>query len=103
MLGTGPLPGGARPSSAAYVCTSRIGSAVSGSTGLCDALLDYAADRQALILCSYRPKQMLDLCAKSLIYEGGKLAIETDLEQRSERFPIRWARENAWRDHQCRS
>lgn len=62
-------------------------------TRLWQALFEERLVGKTLILSSYRPKQLLDYCAKGLVYEGGSLIIEDDLEECIERFPARPARE----------
>ena len=58
------------------------------------ALFEERLVGKTLILSSYRPKQLLDYCAKGLIYEGNSLRIENDLEQCIEQFPTRRPRED---------
>lgn len=76
-----------------YLVDGPIPSEDSRFTRLWQALFEERLVGKTLIMASYRPKQMLDYCAKALVYEGGRLEIETDLEECLERFPIRSARE----------
>lgn len=62
-------------------------------TRLWQALFEERLVGKTLILSSYRPKQLLDYCAKGLVYEGGQLFIDHDLESCIERYPARPARE----------
>ena len=62
-------------------------------TRLWQALFEERLVGKTLILSSLRQKQMLDYCAKGLIYERATLSIDHDLEQCIERFPARPARE----------
>lgn len=62
-------------------------------TRLWQALFEERLVGKALILSSLRQKQMLDYCAKGLIFERNTLGIDHDLEQSIERFPARPARD----------
>lgn len=62
-------------------------------TRLWQALFEERLAGKSLILSSPRPKQLLDYCAKGLVYDGSSLVIEHDLEQCIEQFPARPARE----------
>jgi capsular polysaccharide transport system ATP-binding protein len=76
-----------------YLMDSLIPSDDSRFTRLWQALFEQRLVGKTLILSSPRPKQMLDYCAKALVYDPGQLTIEDDLEQCVERFPYRSARE----------
>ncbi|MBV9529053.1 hypothetical protein [Sphingomonas sp.] len=76
-----------------YLVDSQIPSDDSRFTRLWQALFEQRLVGKTLILSAARPKQMLDYCAKALVFDDGQLEIETDLEQCLERFPIRSARE----------
>lgn len=76
-----------------YVIDAPIPYEESRFTRLWQALFEERLVGKTLILSSVRQKQMLDYCAKGLIYEHANLAIGHDLEQCIERFPARPARE----------
>lgn len=76
-----------------YLIDSPVPSEDSRFTRLWSSLFEQRLVGKTLILSSYRPKQMLDYCAKALVYEAGRLHIEDDLEQCIERFPVRSAHE----------
>lgn len=62
-------------------------------TRLWQALFEERMVGKTLILSSFRPKQLMDYCAKALVHDGLGLFIDDDLEQSIERFPTRPARE----------
>lgn len=62
-------------------------------TRLWQALFEERMVGKTLILASFRPKQLLDYCAKALVHDGVSLFIDEDLEQCIERYPTRPARE----------
>lgn len=62
-------------------------------TRLWQALFEERMVGKTLILASFRPKQLLDYCAKALVHDNFALAIHDDLEQCIERYPTRTARE----------
>lgn len=76
-----------------YVIDSPMPFEESRFTRMWQALFEERLVGKSLILSSPRPKQLLDYCAKALVYDGAALAIEHDLEQCIERFPARPARE----------
>ncbi len=76
-----------------YVIDAPIPFEESRFTRLWQALFEERLVGKTLILSSIRQKQMLDYCAKGLIYGRATLSIEHDLEQCIERFPARPARE----------
>jgi capsular polysaccharide transport system ATP-binding protein len=76
-----------------YVIDAPIPYEESRFTRLWQAMFEERLVGKTLILSSPRQKQMLDYCAKGLIYEQASLGIEHDLEQCIERFPARPARE----------
>lgn len=76
-----------------YLVDSMMPSEDSRFTRLWQALFEQRLVGKTLILSSYRPKQLLDYCAKALIFDDGRLEIVSDLEQCLERFPVRPARE----------
>ena len=76
-----------------YVIDAAIPFEESRFTRLWQALFEERLVGKTLILSTYRKKQMLDYCAKGLVYEGNGLRIEHDLEQCIEQFPARPARE----------
>ena len=61
---------------------------------LWQALFEERLVGKTLILSTYRQKQMLDYCAKGLIYEANRFRIEDDLERCIESFPARPTRED---------
>jgi capsular polysaccharide transport system ATP-binding protein len=62
-------------------------------TRLWQALFEEKLVGKTLILTSYRQNQMVDYCAKALIYKQSRLAIDDDLEACIERYPARPSRE----------
>lgn len=76
-----------------YVIDAPIPYEESRFTRLWQALFEERLVGKTLILSSLRQKQMLDYCAKGLIYERANLSIDHDLEQCIERFPARPVRE----------
>jgi capsular polysaccharide transport system ATP-binding protein len=76
-----------------YLVDAMIPSEDSRFTRLWQALFEERLVGKTLILSTSRPKQMLDYCAKALVYDAGRLEIVADLEECLERFPIRTARE----------
>jgi capsular polysaccharide transport system ATP-binding protein len=76
-----------------YLVDAPIPSEEGRFTRLWQALFEERLVGKTLILSSYRPKQMLDYCAKALVFDSAELEIEPDLEQCLERFPVRTARE----------
>ena len=64
-------------------------------TRLWQALFEERLVGKTLILSSVRPQQLLDYCAKALVYGGGGLTIDDDLEGCIERYPLRPAREDS--------
>jgi capsular polysaccharide transport system ATP-binding protein len=76
-----------------YLVDAMIPSEDSRFTRLWQSLFEQRLVGKTLILSTQRPKQMLDYCAKALVYEAGQLEIVDDLEQCLERFPVRTARE----------
>ena len=64
-------------------------------TRLWQALFEERLVGKTLVLSSYRPQQMLDYCAKALVYEERGLLIDDDLEACIERFPLRPSREDS--------
>lgn len=76
-----------------YLIDSMIPSEDSRFTRLWQALFEQRLVGKTLIFSSYRPKQLLDYCAKALVYEAGRLEIVSDLEDCLEQFPVRPARE----------
>jgi len=62
-------------------------------TRLWQALFEEKLVGKTLILTSYRQNQMVDYCAKALIYEQSHLAIDDDLDACIERYPARPSRE----------
>lgn len=62
-------------------------------TRLWQALFEERLVGKSLILATYRQKQMLDYCAKGLIYDRDGFRIEHDLDGCIEQFPSRPVRE----------
>ena len=62
-------------------------------TRLWQALFEEKLVGKTLILTSYRQNQMIDYCAKALVYEHGRLIIDDDLDACIERYPARPSRE----------
>jgi capsular polysaccharide transport system ATP-binding protein len=62
-------------------------------TRLWQALFEEKLVGKTLILTSYRQNQMVDYCARALIYEQSGLTIDDDLEACIERYPARPSRE----------
>jgi capsular polysaccharide transport system ATP-binding protein len=60
---------------------------------LWQALFEERLVGKSLILSTYRQNQMLDYCAKVLVYEQGQLTIRENLEACIERYPARPSRE----------
>lgn len=77
-----------------YVIDAPIPFEDSRFTRLWQALFEERLVGKTLILSTSRQKQMLDYCAKALVYEGKSLAIEHDLEDCIERYPARQIRED---------
>ena len=78
-----------------YVIDGSIPSEPSRFTRLWQALFEERLVGKTLILASYRQKQLLDYCAKALVYDGGRFAVNDDLEACIERFPLRPSREDS--------
>lgn len=76
-----------------YVIDSPMPFEESRFTRLWQALFEERLVGKSLILSSPRPKQLLDYCAKALVYSDAGLVVEHDLEQWIERSPSRPARE----------
>ena len=76
-----------------YVIDAPIPFEESRFTRLWQAMFEERLVGKTLILSTSRQKQMLDYCAKGLIYEGRSLSIDHDLEDCIERYPARQARE----------
>ena len=62
-------------------------------TRLWQALFEEKPVGKTLILTSNRQNQMVDYCAKALIYEQSRLKIDDDLDACIERYPARPSRE----------
>jgi len=77
-----------------YVIDAPIPFEESRFTRLWQALFEERLVGKTLIFSTSRQKQMLDYCAKALIYHGQSLYIDNDLEGCIERFPARQARED---------
>jgi capsular polysaccharide transport system ATP-binding protein len=78
-----------------YVIDGSIPSEPSRFTRLWQALFEERLVGKTLILASYRQKQLLDYCAKALVYDEGRFAVNDDLEACIERFPLRPSREDS--------
>jgi len=78
-----------------YVVDGSMPSEPSRFTRLWQALFEERLVGKTLILSSYRQKQLLDYCAKALVYEGHRFSVNDDLEACIERFPLRPSREDS--------
>lgn len=76
-----------------YLVDAAMPSDDSRFTRLWQALFEQRLVGKTLIFSAPRPKQILDYCAKALVFDDGRLEIETDLEECLEKFPVRTARE----------
>lgn len=63
-------------------------------TRLWQALFEEKLVDKTLILTSYRQNQMVDYCARALVYKQSRLMIDDDLDACIERYPARPSREN---------
>jgi capsular polysaccharide transport system ATP-binding protein len=77
-----------------YIIDAPIPFEPSRFTRLWQALFEEKLVGKTLILTSYRQNQMLDYCAKALVYESSRLKIDDDLEACIERYPARPSRED---------
>ena len=78
-----------------YVIDGSMPSEPSRFTRLWQAMFEERLVGKTLILSSYRQKQLLDYCAKALVYEGHRFSVNDDLEACIERYPLRPSREDA--------
>lgn len=78
-----------------YVIDGSMPSEPSRFTRLWQALFEERLVGKTLILSSYRQKQLLDYCARALVYEGRRFLVNDDLEACIERFPLRPSREDS--------
>ncbi|HEX5237826.1 MAG TPA: hypothetical protein VFW39_05115 [Sphingomicrobium sp.] len=76
-----------------YIIDAPIPSDPARFTRLWQAVFEEKLLGKTLILTSYRQNQMLDYCAKALVYEASRLTIDDDLEASIERYPARPSRE----------
>lgn len=78
-----------------YVIDGSIPSEPSRFTRLWQALFEERLVGKTLILSSYRQKQLLDYCAKALVYDDRRFIVDDDLEACIDRFPLRPSREDS--------
>lgn len=84
---------GLLPSFDIYVIDSALPFEPSRFTRLWLALFEERLEGKTLIFSTHRQNQLLDYCARALVYEDQRLTIDDDLEQCVERFPPRPSRE----------
>ena len=72
-----------------YVIDTTIPFEESRFTRLWQALFEERLVGKSLILAAAHAKQLLDYCAKGLVYDASTLRIEPDLEQCIEQYPVR--------------
>jgi capsular polysaccharide transport system ATP-binding protein len=77
-----------------YVVDAAIPFEASRFTRLWQSLFEERLAGKSLILATYRQNQMLEYCAKALVYERSGLSIDEDLDACIKYFPARPSRED---------